>query len=169
MNQEEVLNILKSGKLIFVNDKKNPGFIGVLSDNAAIEELNKIIPATGTDVSVVISESTRLYNYVRIIPDLAWDIIDYTEHPLIVSYPSGFNVPDSFLNSSQRVNVWVVKENEELFKFIKRLKKDLFYAPVSSETLDSFIHSAELVLDVKSNGKKFKKMIIELNGEVKFL
>lgn len=165
MSQEEAVQFLNNGQILFIDDKKNPGYIGVLSDPAVIEKINQIAPDAEFGFSVLISESTRLYNYVRQVPDLAWDIIDYSEYPIEVSYPSGFNVPTSFLDPFQRVNVRVVKENEELYKLIKKLKKDLFFVPFSRHTKNA----TEEVLEMKPALRQIKKMKIELNGEVKFL
>ncbi|MGA0559908.1 Sua5/YciO/YrdC/YwlC family protein [Larkinella sp. VNQ87] len=46
--------------------------------------------------TILITDSGQLNLYVRPIPEVAWDLIDFAERPLTVLLPNGVNLPDAF-------------------------------------------------------------------------
>ena len=65
---------------------------------------------------VLVGQPGMLNGYVKQVPDIAWDLIDYAEKPLTIIYPSAKNLPSALLPEDGSIGIRVTRE-----PFSKRL------------------------------------------------
>jgi len=70
----------------------------------------------GKPLIILLHDIGQLYDYVEKIPDVAWDIIEFSEKPLTVILPKGKNVAKAVLGDDGSIAVRLVKKG-----FIKNL------------------------------------------------
>ncbi len=60
---------------------------------------------------ILLDDLNKLNDYVVKVPDIAWDIVEYSEIPLTVIYPKGKNVAPELLGEDGSIAIRVTKNN----------------------------------------------------------
>jgi len=94
----ELVFALRQGFFLWLADETGLSMACDPSHAEAVEKLLEIrqdlVPAPLP--TLLIADSGMLNLYVRPIPDVAWDLIDFAENPLTVLLQGGVNLPDVF-------------------------------------------------------------------------
>jgi L-threonylcarbamoyladenylate synthase len=121
-----------------------------------------------------------LYNYVDKIPEIAWDLIDFSEEPLTVIYPKGKNISPKILAQDGSIAIRLVKEGE-CFELLKKLKNGLLSTSANISGQPSPTNFAEITphvlnamdyivnSDSKTKQKASKIIKLELDGGFKII
>lgn len=171
-NTQAIVNAFKNGRLVFIHDKKGSYLAAGARQKAALGRLLELVDTEALqEAFVAISEAPQLYDYVVKIPDLAWDIIEYTEKPLHIIYQEGKGVPEVVLQDG-KLRLMLVLQNP-LHDILKKINQGILCVPVDPgivEELKEDIAEA-LALTPQSGCQLTAERIMELgpNGEVKFL
>ena len=109
---EKALEVVKAGGIILYPTDTIWG-IGCDATNA--EAVQKVMALKGRSASksliVLVDNDTKLASYVREIPDVAYDLIEYAENPLTIVYSNAKNLAKSVINEDGSVGIRVVKHN----------------------------------------------------------
>ena len=65
---------------------------------------------------VLIDNAAKIQGYMEEVPDMAWDLIDFTEKPLTIIYPDAKNLASNLIGEDKTIGIRVTKE-----AFSKRL------------------------------------------------
>jgi L-threonylcarbamoyladenylate synthase len=94
----DIVAELRQGRLIRLADETGVSLACDPGHAEAVEHLlnvrKDLVPAPLP--TILISDSGQLNLYVRPIPDVAWDLIDFTEMPLTVLLYNSINLPEAF-------------------------------------------------------------------------
>jgi L-threonylcarbamoyladenylate synthase len=131
---------------------------------------------------ILIWKIEQLRDYVVNIPDVAWDIVDFSEKPLTVIYPKGKNVAPNVLAQDGSIAIRLVRE-EFCQAVLKKFNKAIVStsanlsnkpsAPTYKDIDPIIIQKVDHVVQYRQNDNSISSpsvlMKIELNGEIKFL
>lgn len=109
---EKALEVVKAGGLILY---PTDTIWGIGCDATNEEAVQKVMALKGRSASksliVLVDNDTKLASYVREIPDVAYDLIEYAENPLTIVYSNAKNLAKSVINEDGSVGIRVVKHN----------------------------------------------------------
>ncbi len=131
---------------------------------------------------VLVPDTELLYQYVHKVPDLAWELIEYSEKPLTIIYPEGKNVASSLLAEDGSLAIRVVRDSF-CRDFLRKAKRGIVStsanfsgesAPASFNLIDSrIISGADYVVQYGQRDKAAypPSTIIKIgyDGEFKFI
>lgn len=107
---EKVVEVLKAGGLILY---PTDTIWGIGCDATNEEAVQKVLALKGRSASksliVLLDNENKLASYVREIPDVAYDLIDYAEHPLTIVYSNAKNLAPSVINEDGSVGIRIAK------------------------------------------------------------
>ena len=107
---EACLTVLESGGLILY---PTDTIWGIGCDATNEEAVQKVMALKGRSASksliVLVDNDNKLASYVREIPDVAYDLIEYAENPLTIVYSNAKNLAPSVINEDGSVGIRVVK------------------------------------------------------------
>lgn len=171
---------------------KNGGVILYLSDTIwgigcdprnedAVEKVRQIKnrPSEKSFI-VLISGVEQLYDYVKKVPELSWDLVDFAEKPLTVIYPEGKNLPDSVTAEDGSVAIRLVKD-KHCSELVKKLRYGLLStsanvsgkpSPKSFNEIDErVLKGVDYVVYSSLDSEKEPSKIVKLglDGEFKIL
>ena len=75
---------------------------------------------------VLIDNAAKIQGYMEEVPDMAWDLIEFTEKPLTIIYPDAKNLAPNLVGDDKTIGIRVTKE-----AFSKRLCEQ-FRKPIVS-------------------------------------
>jgi L-threonylcarbamoyladenylate synthase len=107
---EKALEILKAGGLILY---PTDTIWGIGCDATNEEAVQKVMTLKGRCASksliVLLDNENKLASYVREIPDVAYDLIEFAENPLTIVYSNAKNLAPSVINEDGSVGIRIVK------------------------------------------------------------
>lgn len=59
---------------------------------------------------VLIDNPAKLQSYVEEVPDIAWDLIEFSEKPLTIIYPNAKNLAANLIGKDKTIGIRVTKE-----------------------------------------------------------
>src|SRR5690606_26605650 len=99
MLREEVnkaLEVLKQGGLILYPTDTIWGIGCDATNKEAVEKVYALKQRTESKSLIVLLDTdSKLQSYVREIPDVAYDLIEYAEHPLTIVYSNAKNLAEN--------------------------------------------------------------------------
>lgn len=112
--KEEVLKVveqLKNGKTILYPTDTIWGIGCDATNEKAIERIFEIKKRDKSKSLIVLVDSDRMLdNYLKEIPEMAWDIIDFVTKPTTIIYDSPRNFPSNLLAQDGSLAIRMVKE-----------------------------------------------------------
>ena len=107
---EKALEVVKAGGIILY---PTDTIWGIGCDATNEESVQKVMALKGRSASksliVLVDNDTKLASYVREIPDVAYDLIEYAENPLTIVYSNAKNLAPGVINEDGSVGIRVVK------------------------------------------------------------
>ena len=108
----KALEVVKAGGIILY---PTDTIWGIGCDATNEEAVQKVMALKGRSASksliVLVDNDTKLASYVREIPDVAYDLIEYAENPLTIVYSNAKNLAPGVINEDGSVGIRVVKHN----------------------------------------------------------
>jgi L-threonylcarbamoyladenylate synthase len=131
---------------------------------------------------VLVDDINKLNLYVAKVPDIAWDIVEFSEMPLTVIYPKGKNLAPELLGEDGSVAIRVTKDNF-CKKLIYKLGKPIVSTSANisgtpfkgsfSDISEEIKNQADYIVNYRKeeNIKASPSRIIQLglDGEIKFI
>ena len=106
----EAVSRLRQGQLVLFPAEE--GWV-VGCDASQAPAVERLLTLKKTDepgaVTVLIGEIGQLQQYVRKVPEIAWDLVEFAEKPLTVTYADGQHVPPGVLSPEGRIAIRLVK------------------------------------------------------------
>lgn len=119
----KALEILKNGGLILYPTDTIWG-IGCDATNAeAVEKVFKLKGRTEEkSLIVLLDNDNKLQSYVREVPEVAYDLIEYTENPLTIIYSGAKNLAENAIAKDGSIGIRIVKHSfcEQLLQRFKK-------------------------------------------------
>ncbi len=159
---EIAAKILTKGGIILYPTDTIWGLGCDLGNDAAVAKILKLKGKDARNGLIVLVHNQRLLKrYVKEIPDVCYDLIDFSEDPITIIYPRGQYVADQVMGEDGSLAVRLTK-NEFCSKLMERTKFGLVStsANISGEgiksTFDSIPKEIKLGVDHIVNLPKFK-------------
>ena len=122
---EKAFNVIKDGGIILYPTDTIWGIGCDPNNEKALERINEIKKRQKDKNFIVLVDSERLLNrYAKVIPEVCFDLIDFTNKPLTIIYPKGKFVAKQVLAVDGSIGVRLVKD-EFCTKLIQKLKSGL--------------------------------------------
>lgn len=108
----QALAVLKDGGVILYPTDTVWGLGCDATNEQAVEKINAI-KGRSSDKSFIILLDTdaKLQSYVTEIPEVAYDLIEYTENPLTIIFSGAKNLAKNVINADGSVGIRVVKHD----------------------------------------------------------
>jgi L-threonylcarbamoyladenylate synthase len=148
MDQEidKCIAVLKKGGTILYPTDTIWGIGCDATNEKAINKIYKLKKRPETkSLIILLEDASKLENYVKKIPDIAWDLIDSIDTPLTIIYPNAKNLPKNVIGEDHSIAIRLVKND-----FCKRLIRE-FGKPIVSSSANVSGDPAPLVFRCISN------------------
>lgn len=180
---EKTLNVLKNGGVILYPTDTVWGLGCDATNEQAVSKINEI-KGRSNDKSFIILLDTdaKLQSYVTEIPDVAYDLIEYAEHPLTIIFSGAKNLAKNVINEDGSVGVRIVK-HDFCQQLIQRFRKPLtstsanisgepaprFFDEISEEIKEAADYIVDLEQDLSIERKPSTIMKLAPGGQFSFI
>lgn len=186
MLREEVAKALKviqdGGIILYPTDT----IWGIGCDASNTEAVKKIYQLKQREESksmiILLDNDNKLLSYVREVPDIAYDLIEFAENPLTLILSGAKNISPALINVDGSIGIRVVK-HEFCQQLIQRLRKPLVSTSANisgkpspknfSAIADEIINGVDYVVDLEQHDMQEKKqstiMKLEPDGRFNFI
>jgi L-threonylcarbamoyladenylate synthase len=180
---EKTLNVLKNGGVILYPTDTVWGLGCDATNEQAVSKINEI-KGRSNDKSFIILLDTdaKLQSYVSEIPDVAYDLIEYAEHPLTIIFSGAKNLAKNVINEDGSVGVRIVK-HDFCQQLIQRFRKPLtstsanisgepaprFFDEISEEIKEAADYIVDLEQDLRIERKPSTIMKLAPGGQFSFI
>ncbi|HVD98674.1 MAG TPA: L-threonylcarbamoyladenylate synthase [Cytophagaceae bacterium] len=174
---------LKAGKVILYPTDTIWGLGCDATNSSAVQHIFKIKKRDDSKALIILLDDLKKLNdYVVKVPDIAWDIVEFSEMPLTVVYPKGKNVAQELLAENGSIAIRVTKD-EFCKKLIRKLGRPLVStsANISTEAFNGSFSdvneeikkNVDLIIrhrqQEKINATPSRIISLGLDGEIKFI
>ena len=156
---EKAYEAIKNGGVILYPTDTIWGLGCDPNNELAISKIQQIKNRTNEKSMLLLVNSERLLQrYVKEIPDVCFDLIDYSERPLTIVYPQGQYVSEKILGEDGSLAIRITK-NTFAYKLIERLKHGII--STSANVTDTAYASNDLK-DIPESIKNSVDYIVNL-------
>lgn len=163
---------LRQGQLIALADETGWSVAADPTHDAAVEKLLSLRPVMPADrqPTVLIQNTDQLGLYVAKVPDVAFDLVEFAENPLVVVYDQGKNISTALLADAPAVAVRR-SLNADMQRLIGSFGRGLLTIPFESLNLppEAEALAADRFGTLPGMPKRARIMQLGVNGEVKFI
>lgn len=107
---QKALETLKKGGTILYPTDTIWGIGGDATNTDTIAEIYKIKGREeGKSMLILLENENQLSSYVQDIPDVAYQLIEYSERPLTIIYDGAKNLPDNLIGPDKTIGIRIVK------------------------------------------------------------
>lgn len=186
MLKDEVAKALKvvqdGGIILYPTDT----IWGIGCDATNTEAVKKIYALKQRDEAksmiILLDSDNKLESYIREVPSIAYDLIDYAENPLTLVMPGAKNISPALIAADGSIGVRIVK-HQFCEQLIQRLRKPLVSTSANisgrpspqyfSQVDEQIIDGVDYVVDMEQHDKEIKNpstiMRLESDGRFEFL
>lgn len=164
---ENALEAIRKGRLVLfpsesgwmlVTDFKNP------------ESLQRLRSAgiAGENLALLVDIPDKISLYVKEVPPMTWDLLEYAENHLTLILPGGRNVPEEMLDADKYLAVQLIK-NTFGSELIRRHRLPLAsVAAFPPEELHAALSREDYIVDLPAHNKAHLPAVIrlEVNGQL---
>lgn len=180
---EKALQVLKDGGIILY---PTDTIWGIGCDACNAEAVDKVFKLKGRDEAksmiVLLDTENKLPSYVRDVPDIAYDLIEYAENPLTIIFSGAKNLAPNTIAKDGTVGIRITRD-EFSKTLIQRFKKPIISTSANlsnqpspgnfHEISDEIIQGVDLVVNWNQEDMKQKKpstiMKLEPDGRFAFI
>lgn len=122
---EQALDVLRKGGIILYPTDTIWGIGCDATNSEAVEKVNQLKGRTKDKSFIILLDNdNKLSSYVREIPDVAYELIEYSDKPLTIIYSGAKNLSPNLIASDGTIGIRIVKHDfcEEL---IHRFRKPI--------------------------------------------
>jgi L-threonylcarbamoyladenylate synthase len=183
MLKEEInkaLEILKQGGIILYPTDTVWGLGCDATNEAAVAKIFDLKNRVDSKSLIILLDTdNKLQSYVSEVPDVAYDLIEYTEKPLTIIYSGAKNLAKNLINEDGSVGIRIPK-HEFCQQLIQRFRKPIVSTSANisgqatpanfNEIAEEIINGVDLVIDLEkeSNEKKQQSTIVKLGAGGQF-
>ena len=180
---ENALKVLKDGGVILYPTDTVWGLGCDATNEAAVEKINKIKGRTEDKSFIILLDTdAKLQSYVTEIPDVAYDLIEYSENPLTIVFSGAKNLAKNVINKDGSVGIRVV--NHDFCKqLIQRFRKPItstsanlsgqpspsFFDEITEQIIASVDYVVDLDQDLNTPKKPSTIMKLGADGQFSFI
>ena len=185
MKQEiqNAFEILRKGGIILYPTDTVWGIGCDATNEEAVKRIYEIKKRTDSKSMLVLLDSENsLMSYVHIVPEMAWKLIEVTDKPLTIIYPTAKNIAKNLIAKDGSLGIRITKD-EFCKKLIKKFKKPLVSTSANiageknpnnfSEISKEIKSSVDYVVDWRRSETKKNKpssiIKLETNNEIKII
>ena len=146
----KALEVLKSGGLILY---PTDTIWGIGCDATNSKAVDKIFKLKGRDseksMIILLDSDSKLPSYVSEIPDVAYDLIEYTERPLTIIYSGAKNLASNAIHKDGSIGIRIVK-HDFCQQLIQRFRKPIISTSANVSMLPSpvnFMQITQAIID----------------------
>ncbi len=162
--REEILKavaILKNGGIILYPTDTVWGIGCDASNVSAIKKVYEIKKRNeAKSLIALVDNETRLERTVEKVPDVAWDLIEFTEKPLTIIYDNPIGIASNAINNDKSFGIRIVKD-----KFCKELIRNLNKALISTSANISGDKQANSFAEISEEIKNSVDHIVNLRQD----
>src|ERR1700761_692877 len=122
---QKALKVLKEGGIILY---PTDTIWGIGCDAANTDAVKKIYHLKQRDEAksmiILLDTDNKLQSYVKEVPEIAYDLIEYAENPLTLVMPGAKNISPALINADGTVGIRVAK-HDFCQQLIQRIRKPL--------------------------------------------
>lgn len=119
------LEVLKNGGIILYPTDTIWGIGCDATNEEAVKKIYEIKKREETkSMLLLVDKPERIQSYINEMPELAWDLIEYSQKPLTIIYPGAKNLAKNIIGDDGTIGIRV-SNNEFNKKLIERFKKPL--------------------------------------------
>lgn len=179
----KALEVLKVGGLILYPTDTIWG-IGCDATNA--EAVDKVFQLKGRSAEksliVLLDSDNKLQSYVKEVPEIAYDLIEFAENPLTIIYSGAKNLAPNAIAADGSIGIRIVK-HEFCSQLLQRFRKPIIstsanlsgqsspasFIDISQEIKDGVDYVVNWEQDVISDSKPSTIMKLEPGGKFSFI
>ncbi|MBN2348561.1 MAG: threonylcarbamoyl-AMP synthase [Bacteroidales bacterium] len=180
---KKTIQVLNEGGIILYPTDTIWGIGCDATNPEAVKKIYSIKQREDTKSMLVLLDSeNRLSQYVREIPEIAWEILEVSDKPLTIIYPGAKNFAANLIAEDGSIGIRIVRD-DFCSKLISRFRKPLVStsanisgkpAPANFSEIDNaVIHAVDYVVqwrqDDLSKSQASGIIKLEVNGEVKII
>ncbi len=166
----ELIHALRQGQLLAIADETGWSVAADPQHEAAVQQLVKLKAATKTpyDLTVLARSTDQVVMYVQKMPDIAFDLVEFTDIPLTVLFKQGKNVAGGVGQDEIAVRKSL---SEDVQFLLGGFGKGVLTLPFESFALpDAARKAVAYVLGEPSrNFRKPRILRLGMGGEIEFL
>lgn len=177
------LEVLKNGGLLLC---PTDTIWGISCDATNEEAVSRIFQLKGRSeqksLIVLLDSAHKLPSYVREIPDVAYDLIEYSEKPLTIIYSGAKNLAPNVINQDGSVGIRIVK-HPFCQKLIERFRKPIVstsanlsgvaapahFGEISPEIIQGVDHVVQIDQELRTAQSPSTIMKLEPGGRFAFI
>lgn len=160
----QAFEILKS-KSFVVFDTNEKSY--VLIDANSADTLEKF-KAYNKSFELVLDTSNRIESYVKELNPLAYDIIDYSEKPIVLVCSGAKNVSEKAMLPNESIQLRVVREGS-LQQLIRKYRLPLVLSPISDEDRSEIPADNVIMIEHQDAFEDSGLIRLEANGRVEVI
>ena len=180
---EKALTVLKDGGVILYPTDTVWG-LGCDATNAeAVDKINRI-KGRSADKSFIIllDNDSKIQSYINEVPEVAYDLIEYAEHPLTIIFSGAKNLAQNVINADGSVGIRIPK-HDFLQQLLQRFRKPItstsanisgepapqLFDAISDEIKDAVDYVVDWEQEVRTNKKASTIMKLSPSGQFSFI
>lgn len=108
---KKTLEVLRAGGVILYPTDTVWGLGCDATNEVAVKRIFDIKKRVDTKAMLVLVDSSaKIQAYIEDVPDMAWDLIEFTEKPLTIIYPDAKNLAKNLIAEDKSVGIRVTNE-----------------------------------------------------------
>jgi L-threonylcarbamoyladenylate synthase len=180
---EKALAVLKTGGVILYPTDTVWGLGCDATNEEAVAKINEIKgrPADKSFI-ILLDTDSKLQSYVSEVPEVAYDLIEYTENPLTIVFPGAKNLAKNAINADGTIGIRIVK-HDFCQQLIQRFRKPitstsanisgaptpLFFDEISDEIKERVDYIVDWEQEIKTQKKPSTIMKLAPGGQFSFI
>ena len=180
---EKALKVLKEGGVILYPTDTVWGLGCDATNEDAVAKISKI-KGREEDKSFIIllDNDSKLQSYVNEVPEVAYDLIEYTENPLTIVFSNAKNLAKNVINKDGSIGIRIVKHNF-CQQLVQRFRKPItstsanisgqpspaIFDEISMEILDAVDYIVDWEQELKEKKKPSTIMKLAPDGQFSFI
>lgn len=179
----KALEVLKQGGLILYPTDTIWGIGCDATNKEAVEKVYALKQRTESkSLIVLVDNDSKLLSYVREVPEIAYDLIEYAEHPLTIVYSNAKNLAENAINEDGSIGIRVTS-HAFCKELIQRFRKPIVSTSANisgqkspanfSEIDEEIINGVDYVVDFEQQDLTIKRpstiMKLEPDGKFAFI
>lgn len=136
---KKAVEILRSGGIILYPTDTVWGIGCDATNEQAVQKVFEIKKRQSKKAMLIlIDNASKLQAYMDEVPDIAWDLVEFAEHPLTIIYPDAKNLASNLLGENNSIGIRVTTE-EFSKKLCEQFRKPIVStsANISGQTMPS--------------------------------
>ncbi|MBC7913765.1 MAG: threonylcarbamoyl-AMP synthase, partial [Pyrinomonadaceae bacterium] len=159
---------------------------GIGCDATNKDAVSRIIQLKGREedksLIILLDSENRLESYVSEVPEIAYELIEYAEHPLTIVFSGAKNLAENVIHSDKSVGIRIVK-HPFCQQLIQRFRKPVVSTSANlsgqkapqnfSEISDEIVNGVDYVVNFEKDDLSEKRpstiMKLEADGRFSFI